>query len=330
MDGQAAPAPEAGSIDALASFFADTPVEESQEEELVAEESTEEGDDSDAKPQLEEDAETEEEADAEAEADPKAEAEKPATEEIEVTVKSEDGSDTVIKVTKDELVKGYQRQADYTRKTQALGERETQAVEVFKTKYGELQQEYVRKAEFATQAVIRMAGFRSDAEMEQLARQDPASWVLENQRQNQIRQLLGTLVDQTKAERQQASEEAENYQTMQIKKQTERSWVELQKDGIDKQKLQKTYESVMKNYGYEPKDLASVTDYRLVRMMADANAFRELKAKAPVVTQQAKAAPKLQTKQTIQASTRQAQAINSKFDSGKARRQDLASFMRTL
>lgn len=326
MDGQAAPAPEAGSIESLADFLGDTPEEESQEGELAADESPETDTDSEAQPQTDEEAGTEEDAEAETD-EPEA---KPTTEEIEVTVKGDDGSDTVIKVTKDELVKGYQRQADYTRKTQALGERENQAVEVFKTKYGELQSEYVRKAEFATQAVIRMSGFRSDAEMEQLAMQDPASWVQENQRQNQIRQLLGTLVDQTQAERKQAAEEAQNYQEMQVKKQTEKSWTELQKDGFDKQKLQKTYESVIKTYGYEPKDLATVTDYRLVRIMADAVKYRELQAKAPAVTQQAKAAPKMPVKQTTQASAKQAIAVDTKFKSGNARRQDLASFMRTL
>jgi hypothetical protein len=106
----------------------------------------------------------------------------------------------------------------------------------------------------------------------------------------------------------------------------ERSWAELQKDGMDKPKLQKTYESVMKNYGYEPKDFSTVTDYRLVRMMADAVAYRELKAKAPAVTQQAKAAPKVTTKQTTQA-TRANTVRDGRFKSGRASLHDLASIL---
>jgi hypothetical protein len=229
-------------------------------------------------------------------------------------------------VTKDELVKGYQRQADYTRKTQGLVERENQAVQVFQQKHSELRDDYVQKAEFATQAIARMAGFRSADEMAHLAATDPSQWVQENQRQHQIREILGTLEQQTQAERQRASEQANQYQEQTLKQVKERSWAELQKDGFDKPKLQKTYEGVMKNYGYEPKDFATVTDYRLVRMMADAVKYRELQAKAPAVTQQAKAAPRIASKQTTPAS-RQDPARNERFRRGRASLNDLASIL---
>ncbi len=321
MDGQAQ-APESEGLDSLADFLSDNPDKET-EEELTAEESTSDGDDSTAKPQT--DDETEEEVEDE-ESETEAKEEKPTTEEIEVTVKGEDGTDTTIKVTKDELVKGYQRQADYTRKTQGLVERETQAVQVFQQKHSELRDNYLQRAEFATQAIAQLAGFRSDAEMAQLAAQDPATWVQENQRQNQIRSILGTLEQQTQAERRQAEQQARDFQESQARAIKERSWAELQKDGMDKPKLQKTYESVMKNYGYEPKDFSTVTDYRLVRMMADAVAYRELKAKAPAVTQQAKAAPKVTTKQTTQA-TRANTVRDGRFKSGRASLHDLASIL---
>jgi hypothetical protein len=323
MDGQAQ-APESDGIDSLADFLADTPIKESENEELAADELPLKDNDSEAEPQTEE-AEAEEESQDESE-----EEAKPTTEEVEVTVKSEDGSDTKIKVTKDELIKGYQRQADYTRKTQGLVERENQAVQVFHQKHSELRNDYLQHAEFATQAIAQLAGFRSEAEMGQLAAQDPAQWVQENQRQNQIKQILGTLEQQTQAERMNAAQQSQQWNESQLKMVKERSWVELQKDGFDKPKLQKTYESVMKNYGYEPKDFANVTDYRLVRMMADATKYRELKSKAPAVTQQAKAAPRVQSKQTAAIGERQAQAINSKFETGRAKRQDLAAFMRNL
>lgn len=321
MDGQAQ-APESEGLDDLAAYLSDNPDRET-EEEPTAEESTDNGDDSTAKPQT--DDETEEEAEDE-ESETESNVEKPTTEEIEVTIKGDDGADTKIKVTKDELVKGYQRQADYTRKTQGLVERETQAVQVFQQKHGELRDNYLQRAEFATQAIAQLAGFRSDAEMAQLAAQDPATWVQENQRQNQIRSILGTLEQQTQAERKQAEQQARDFQESQMRTIKERSWAELQKDGIDKPKLQKTYESVMKNYGYEPKDFATVTDYRLVRMMADAVAYRELKSKAPAVTQQAKAAPKVKATQTTPA-TRTNTVRNERFRSGRASLHDLASIL---
>lgn len=321
MDGQAqAPETEgidaSGGMDALASFLSDNPDKETDEELLADEE------DSKATPPPDEDDDTEEDAEADTD-EPEA---KPTLEEIEVTVKGDDGLDTKVKVTKDELIKGYQRQSDYTRKTQGLVERENQAVEVFQKKHGELRDNYLQRAEFATQAIAQLAGFRSDAEMAQLASENPATWVQENQRQNQIRQLLGTLEQQTRAERNHANQQAAQYQEQTLENIKARSWTELQKDGIDKPKLQKTYESVMKNYGYEPKDFAGVTDHRLVKLMIDAVAYRELKSKAPAVTQQAKAAPKVQAKQTTPA-TRSNNVRTERFRTGRASLQDLADLL---
>lgn len=318
MDGQAQ-APDTDGIAELANFLSDDPIEES-EEEGTAEESTVEDTDS------EETAETEESEEAEPEESEEVEAEeKPKTErKIPVTIKGEDGTEQKLEVTEEELVKGYHRQADYTRKTQALAERENQAVQVFQQKHSELRDNYLQRAEFATQAIAQLAGFRSDAEMAQLAAQDPATWVAENQRQNQIRQILGTLEQQTQAERQRAAQQAEQYQEHTLKAIKERSWAELQKDGIDRPKLQKTYESVMKNYGYEPKDFATVTDHRLVRMMADAVAYRALKAKAPEVTQKAKDAPKMQNKQLV--TNKLDSAREARFKSGRAKLNDLAAY----
>ena len=323
MDGQAQ-APEtdgldaSGGIDAIAAFLSDNSDQE-PDDELRADES----EDLKAKPQSDDDEETEDDAEAETE-EPET---KPATEElIEVVVKDKDNNDVAVKVTLPELKNGYMRQEKFTVSMQGLAERENQAVEVFQKKHGELRDNYLQRAEFATQAIAQLAGFRSDAEMAQLANQDPASWVQENQRQNQIRQLLGTLERQTQAERNHASQQAEQYQDAQLKAVKERSWTELQKDGIDRPKLQKTYESVMKTYGYEPKDFAGVTDHRLVKLMIDAVAYRELKAKAPAVTQQAKAAPKVQTKQTTQA-TRTNNVRTQRFRTGRASLQDLADLL---
>ena len=322
MDGQAAPAPEAGSIDELADFLGDTPEEESQEGELAADESTSDGDDSEATPQTDE-----EEVEGEAEAEPKAEPKPTIEEKITVTVTKDDGTTEDIQVSKEENDKGYLRQADYTRKTQGLAERETQAVQVFQEKHAELMQGYLKKAEFATQAIAQLAGFRSDDEMAALAAHDPSQWVQENQRQNQIRQILGTLENQTQAERDYAASKAKQYQEENLARVKEKSWAELQKDGFDRQKLQKTYESVIKNYGYEPKDFEHVTDYRLVRIMADANAYRELKSKAPAVTQQAKAAPRMPSKQNPSASERIKPELDRKFSSGRAKLNDLAAYL---
>lgn len=323
MDGQAQ-APETGSISELAELFSDNPDEESQEQEgsTTAEESTDNGDDSEAEPQSEElEEETEEESQDEAEEEPE---EKPTTEEFEVSIKGEDGADTKIKVSKDELIKGYYRQADYTRKTQALAERENQAVELLTKEHEKIRSTYLQNAEIARAAIAQIANIRSDAEMAQLAATDPATWVIENQRRTQILQTIGKLDYQMKSERENATVQAQKAQQEANQKAIQKSWEELERLKIDKPKLVNIYQKSSKEYGFSDSDLAGITDHRVVKMMADAVAYRELKAKAPQVTQKAKEAPKLPNKQTP--TQRIDPKIEARMKSGRAKLSDLAAF----
>lgn len=323
MDGQAQ-APETGSISELAELFSDNPDEESQEQEgsATAEESTDNGDDSEAEPQSEElEEETTDELQDEAEEETE---EKPTTEEFEVSIKGEDGADTKIKVSKDELIKGYYRQADYTRKTQALAERENQAVELLTKKHDEIRSTYLQNAEIARAAIAQIANIRSDAEMAQLAATDPATWVIENQRRTQILQTIGKLDYQMKSERENATVQAQKAQQEANQKAIQKSWEELERLKIDKPKLVNIYQKSSKEYGFSDSDLAGITDHRVVKMMADAVAYRELKAKAPAVTQKAKEAPKLPNKQTP--TQKVDPKIEARMKSGRAKLTDLAAF----
>lgn len=319
MDGQAQ-APDTGSINELAELFSDTPDEESQNEDgsATAEDSPEEDNESEAEPQSDETVDEDESQDESDEPE-----DKPTTEEFEVTIKGEDGADTKLKVSKDELIKGYHRQADYTRKTQALAERENQAVELLARKHDEIRTTYLQNAEIARAAMAQMAGFRSDAEMAQLAATDPATWVAENQRQTQIRQMLGNLSNQMKVERESAMTQAQQLQAEANQRAIQRSWTELEKLKIDKPKLVSIYQKTSKEYGFTDTELAGINDHRLVKMMADAAAYRELKAKAPQVTQKAKDAPRLPNKQNPP--TKVDQSREARFKSGRAKLSDLAA-----
>lgn len=322
MDGQAQ-APETGSISELAELFSDKPDEESQEQEesTTAEDSPETDNESEAETQSEAEEEPEEESQEETEEETE---EKPTTEEFEVSIKGEDGADTKIKVSKDELIKGYYRQADYTRKTQALAERENQAVELLTKKHDEIRNTYVQNAEIARAAIAQIANIRSDAEMAQLAATDPSTWVIENQRRTQILQTIGKLDYQMKSERENATVQAQKAQQEANQKAIQKSWEELERLKIDKPKLVNIYQKSSKEYGFSDSDLAGITDHRVVKMMADAVAYRELKAKAPQVTQKAKEAPRLPNKQTP--TQKVDPKIEARMKSGRAKLTDLAAF----
>lgn len=323
MDGHAENAPEA-SLSDLADFLSDTPAAESEDEEqadTTADDSTADGDTDDEANDAQDDSEGDEPDDEEAA--------KPASaEKIAVTIKAEDGTETTEEVPVDELVKGYQRQSDYTRKTQQLAERETQAVEFLKSKHDEIRTQYLQQAESARMAVAQMAGLKTEAELAQLAQQDPAAWVAEVQRQKQINGFLQGLDQQLMQERQRASQEQQQRQAQTLQQQYQRTWSELEKEKIDKPTLTKIYGNVNKIYGFSEQELSSVYDYRLVKMMRDATAYQELKARKPEVTKKVTDAPRMPARQAPAAEVRQRKALDGKFTSGRAKLNDLAAYLK--
>lgn len=309
----------------LVSFLADTPDEEStdQKEANQAEESTGEEADTDAEANDEQDIDPDAPDDGE-------DVDEPAPVEAKITfkVKGEDGKEETVEATTEDIAKSYMRQQDYTKKTQALAERETQAVQFLTQKHEEIRANYLQQAELTRAAVVQMAGIKTEAEMAQLANSDPAAWVAENQRQRQINSYLNTLNQQIEGEKQQAQAQAEQRIQQQIKQQFDAAWAELSKDGIDKPKLQKIYGDASSNYGFTDAELANVYDPRLVRVLRDAAAYRTLQAQKPAVMQKVQNAPRMPSRQSAPAQERRDQALEQKFKTGRAKLNDLAAFLR--
>ena len=332
LDGQAENAPESGGLDDLASFLADTPeTAPIAKKEAPAEDS----------PESENDADTEDEATDqpdESEDDPEQSADEseeevaasPAPDQkVKIPVLDENGKETgeTEEVTTGELIKGHLRQADYTRKTQALAERETQAVTFLTQKHDERTHEYVQKTELVLAAARRMLSIRTSAEMDELSKEDGSAWVRETQRQQQINEFIGSLEHEIKSERTQAQKRASDAQAQSIAQMRQKSWSELEKVKIDEPKLRNIYTSVMKTYGYKPEEMSGITDHRLVLALRDAVAYRELKDKVPSVTKKAQEAPRLPTRQATPPRERTSQAVNARFRSGRANLNDLAKYL---
>ena len=316
MNGQAEQAPESDGLAGLAGFLSDKPEKESEDDEPLNTESAPEEDNAETEPdELENESEEPDE-------------EPTPVEKITIKVKNDEGQDETLELTTDEIANGYMRQAAFTKKTQALAAREDQAVKFLQSKHEEIRNQYMEQAAFARSAVEQMAGFRSESEMAQLAQNDPAAWVAENQRQTQIKAFLGSLDHKIKQEREQAGSQAQQWQQAQYQKAIETSWQELAKEKIDRPALVKIYEATSKNFGYSMEELANVTDHRLVKVLRDAVAYRELKAKAPDVTRKANAAPRMPTaRQATPAQERKNQALNERFKSGRAKLNDLAALL---
>ena len=131
MDGQAEMAPL--SADDVAQFLIDNPEADGaddQQEQVPTDESTS-TEDTDA-PETDDDSPDDADDESDDQPDPT------SGRKYKVTVKGEDGADLEQEVDEKELIAGYQRHADYSRKTAELARREEQAVEVVRAKVSEL------------------------------------------------------------------------------------------------------------------------------------------------------------------------------------------------
>ena len=314
MSGQAESAP--GNLDDLASFLEDKPLEapDEQEGEATPQE------DLQKEPDEAESAVDESEAEATEE-----EAEDQLSATFKVTVKGEDGADQTLDVDQKELIAGYQRQRDYTVKTQALAERERQAFEVVTQEIEKSRAHYMQQAQLAHMAVRELAGMRSDEEMAVLAQTDPSLWVQEQQRAAAVRTRLQQIQQGVQSEQ----AKAQQMQAQQRQQLCSKAWDVLQEKGIDKPKLAGIYQEASKRYGFGEQEFANVYDPRIVLALRDAVAYRALHDKKPAVQQKAQAAPKLPaTKQPVARSETKIKQLETRFArKGGAKLDDLAAYL---
>lgn len=243
---------------------------------------------------------------------------------FKVTVKGEDGADTTVEVDQKELVAGYQRHSDYTRKTQELANREREVTQVVAKRLQDGQDHYMREAQVAQMAIKHLAGLKSPEEMAVLAQTDPAAWVAEQQRERAIAGVLGQLQEGLHMEQARAQQvEQQNRQQA-----FQSAWEVLQREGVDKPSLQKIYQKATEKYGIPSEALANLYDPKQVLILRDAIAYQELKANKGAVTQKPAEAQKLPAqRQSVPKDTQRIKEINQRFASGKAKLSDLAALL---
>jgi hypothetical protein len=306
------------SIDDIAQFLVDNPEADTEEEGNPSEESPEDNPEESA--ESAEDAASDDDPEKEESEQPK---EKPSGLKFKVPVKGEDGSDTTIEVDEKELVAGYQRHADYTRKTQALADQEREITQQVASKLEEGRTHYLQQAQLARAAVLQLAGLKSPQELAQLAQTDPSQWVLEQQRAQAVHGVLAQLEQGMSHEQQQAMQKQQEEHS----KEVSRAWGVLGQHGIDKPKLTQIYDKASTKYGIPKEMLHSLTNPQAVLVIRDALAFQELKEKKADVVKKANDAPKLPNRQSVPKNEQQDKRRNNRFASGKAKLSDLAAYI---
>jgi hypothetical protein len=210
--------------------------------------------------ELEEEQEEAPEQAEELESEEEAEEELPeGEEELEYFAVKVDGEE--IEVTLDELQGGYQRQKDYTQKTQALAE-ERKALEAKADEVEKLQEQYIQQAQLANELLNRDLKKYEDLNWEEMKVTDPVGFLQKQIEVGDIQKQQAQLREQAQAvyERNLQVEQQERMQHLEAQR---KEALRLFPDWSDPQKAE-TQKAKLAEYGrsqgYTESELSSITD----------------------------------------------------------------------
>lgn len=197
-------------------------------------------------------------------------------------------------VTLDELIRGYQLEADYTRKTQSLAE-ERKAVEAERAKIQEAAQARDLYAQ-RLQIIENMLSQQQPQEnLEELKEIDPIGYAVKVAEQQQRDKQLAAI----QSERARIAQQQDAERTELISKHVAAEAAKLQQaipDFADKEKgesIRKDIRNFAKNIGWSDEELASVYDSRAVLTLYKAMQYDRLVSNKPEVTKKVAQAPKM-------------------------------------
>jgi hypothetical protein len=199
-----------------------------------------------------------------------------------------------IEVTLDDLIKGYQREADYTKKTQTLAEQrkqvesERQVIEQAKTERDQYQ---------ARLALIENAlkSREPQENLEALKETDPIGFAVKVAEQTQReRQLQAIQLERARIAQQQQAEQTQNLNSHLAVE--AHKLAEAIPEYADEQKsvqVKKDIRDYAKKIGWSDEELASVYDSRAVLTLYRAMQYEKLMGNKATVTKKVNEAPKM-------------------------------------
>ena len=200
-----------------------------------------------------------------------------------------DGKD--VEVTEDELLKGYSRQADYTKKTQELAEYRRQMDGAMQQAQQEIQQTQQARAQYvdAVEAAIstnyaHLQQFQN-VDWERLKTEDREEYLTKRDDYRQAQEQITELQNQHKA--------ATEQQQAEMAEQQKRMWMEehhkmsqILPDWRDDEKrmaISKAIGEYAVGQGYTKEELDTLVDHRSILMLMKAKAYDDVRGKQQAV-----------------------------------------------
>jgi hypothetical protein len=269
-----------------ASEETEAPVDEEVAEETEeAEEVEEEAPESEEEGQAEE--ETEEEVAEEEEYEVVAE------EDLKYTVKV-DGKELEVGI--DELKNGYQRQADYTRKSQALAEqrKETEQIQSERQKLEQERQMYANGLQMLQeQQAGRLQEFEN-TDWETLKADDPYQYMLKKDEYRDAQERLQNAQQQQVLIQQEQADAANKARAHFVQQEYSRLVQALPEWNDQESTIKKDIQQYATSVGFRPEEISQLADHRSVLIIKKAMEYDKLTTKVAPKKKAVKKVPKVQ------------------------------------
>ena len=206
-------------------------------------------------------------------------------EQLAYTVKV-DGSE--MDVTLDELLRGYQREADYTRKTSELSLEKSRHNDMMQQSQSEINQKLSKLTELTSAAQQELQTEYSNIDFEKLYEDDPVEAARLEHKMRKRAENLQRIQEETRNN--QMNEFQKYIQEQQAKV---ASMIPEFSDPAKASRMKSDMRSYLTKLGYNDKEIASVYDSRQVLLIKDAMAYDKLKKSNVKVTKKVAQAPKV-------------------------------------
>ena len=256
-------------------------VEDTEEAEEVEEEAPEEEEEGQAEEETEEEVAEEEEYEVVAE------------EDLKYTVKV-DGEELEVGI--DELKNGYQRQADYTRKSQALAEqrKETEQIQSERQKLEQERQMYANGLQMLQeQQNAKLQEFNS-TDWEALKNEDPYQYMLKKDEYRDAQEKVQNVQQQQVIIQQERAEEAQKARAHFVQQEYARLVQALPEWNDKESTVKKDVQEYAKSVGFLPEEINQLADHRSVLVIKKAMEYDKLTTKVAPKKKAVKKVPKVQ------------------------------------
>jgi len=268
-----------------ASEETDTPVDEEVVEETEEAEEVEEEAPEEEEGQAEE--ETEEEVEEEEETEIVAE------EDLKYTIKV-DGEELEVGI--EELKNGYQRQADYTRKSQALAEqrKETEAIQSERQRLEQERQMYANGLQMLQeQQSSKLQEFES-IDWTALKADDPYQYMLKKDEYRDAQEKVQNVQQQQMLIQQEQAEEAQKARAHFVQQEYARLVEALPEWNDQESTIKKDVQEYARSVGFLPEEINQLADHRSVLVIKKAMEYDKLTTKVAPKKKAVKKVPKVQ------------------------------------